>query len=225
MYPQLSEHNEEPVMPDGDIYHQGLSPSYQRTYRQVCEGQIRSDLLAYSLSLHVRKDLERLHHDAASAIDRVVRRLEYLVDSMGSRSVDWRQESMRLREEVRGCGSRRNCDQIVVVAQEVLVGLSNQHIPDNMGEAVGQKIADRVYKAKFGDVVLTPPDGISAPPPNEMQGRISEIESHLNPILSNLGTQLSQFKDGQRAQLRMPARQNKVTKIDDLDADISVVLN
>lgn len=222
LYAQV--HKLEEQMADGDRLHQSLGLSYQQPYRQLCEGFVQLDEQARNLAKRVKRDLERCHPHVATSFSAVTERLVALSEKSKAQTeqIDARIETQELRRLAARCTRKREGALLVEAAQPLLNDLASGVIPDQIGEALGRKFTERLYKAQFGDVVLTPTDNAPGLKPPDKED-LSTIQSHIRSDLDDLGSQFSQSIQEEKPHLRLRPRRRAANKIDDLDADITDV--
>jgi hypothetical protein len=145
-------------MPDGDKVHTGLALIYQKSYKQICDGQFGGRELADEVISAVWKNIQKDGDKFIPLFQQIAEQCKQIQDRLLFEEIDWQQEIEYIDELSRPSYASKRAKSLAVEAckeqvRELRYGAtaSNYHIE------ILNKYMWNVYKANFtGRLPLTP---------------------------------------------------------------------
>lgn len=145
-------------MPDGDRVHKGLGWKYQKTYKQVCDGQFGGKELAEEVVPAVWKDIQDGGDVPIQLLREVAAQCQQILDRRVFEQIDWQQEFMHVDDLAQPMYANRRLKTLAVEAcKEQLQDLRNGGNPSDCHIELLTKYMWNVYVAQFSEKVPLSP--------------------------------------------------------------------
>ena len=141
-------------MPDGDRVHKGLGWKYQKTYKQICDGQFGGKDLAEEVVPAVWKDIQSAGDLPIQLLREVAAQCQQIIDRRMIEQIDWQKEFKLIDDRVQPMYTDRRLKTLAVEAcKELLEDLRNGGNPSHCHIELLTKYMWNVYVAQFSERV------------------------------------------------------------------------
>jgi hypothetical protein len=209
-------------MPDGDKVHKGLSWKYQKVYKQICDGQFRSDKLADEVVSAVGKDIQCGGDELIQLLQKVAEQCQQILDKRMFEQIDWQKEFARVDKLAQPiCASRRLKALAVEACKETLQDLRNGGKPSKCYIELLTKYLCNIYEAQFAERVPLSPSHYQ----NVSRGFVAERLEAMWPFVKGQLLKYAEqiYRHGSVRIAGQPRRSARRKPNYDIDTDISTL--